>query len=54
MYILLEMNTSDLSREHELRAYDCMGYTISEASAMHWVESNSDYRKYIYCPEREL
>ena len=34
--------------------YDLMGYTTDEEFAMNWVAKNPDFRKYQYCPNKDL
>lgn len=49
MYILFEkVNSSESS---DILNYDAMGYVTSEANAIEWVNKNSEYRLYKYCPD---
>lgn len=52
MYILMEMTDARGLRTEG--NYDFMGYTTSESDAMKWVSNNPEYRKYRYCPDKEI
>ena len=52
MYILFEKSHSD--GVENLYDYDCMGYAKTEDKAREWVNENSEYRKYKYCPDKEI
>lgn len=54
MYILMESNTSN---EEELKyeySWDNMGHTDGEQKAMDWVACNPNFRKYKYCPDKDI
>ena len=52
MYILFEQVQANASML--IGNYDCMGYTMDEKKAIEWVNANLVYRKYKYCPNKEL
>lgn len=54
MYILMESNTN---KEEELKyehSWDNMGHTDKEEKAMDWVQCNPKFRKYKYCPNKDI
>ena len=53
MYILFEMSNSKgtYSLYYE---WDIMGYATSEKDAMEWRDQNSKYRRYQYCPDKNI
>lgn len=53
MYILFEMSNSrgTCSLYSE---WGMMGYATSEKDAMEWRDQNSDYRRYQYCPNKNI
>lgn len=52
MYILFEKMHAD--SDTHFYDYDAMGYTDSEEKAMKWCDQNSEYRRYKYCPDRQI
>lgn len=53
MYILFELSSSDAD-SNSFAENDAMGYTLNELVALKWVADNPEYRRYKYCPNREV
>ena len=53
MFILFELSSSRAD-SNSLRDNDAMGYTSDEHVAIKWVSDNPNYRRYKYCPDKEV
>ena len=53
MYILFELSSSDADI-NDFLSIDAMGYTSDEHVALKWVADNPEYRRYKYCPDKEV
>lgn len=51
MFILFESCSDSINDFDDL---DCVGYTDYESDAMEWRDANSRYRRYKWCPDKEI
>lgn len=54
VYLLLESYDASNTNPTALSDFDFMGYAATEETAKTWVGKNPTYRKYVYCPMKEV